>query len=108
MTTTAHRLQAEELKEIPENMRTDLKNGEQPEGMGFFSIADYTGDSRFLWDPKDPAMVDFAKEQFRIARTRGLVAHVPSVNDPQRKGEVLTSFNPEVGAVIFTKPLAGG
>ena len=71
------------------------------------SIADATGDTRIMWDPKNKDEVATAKAAFDAAKKKGMLAY--SV-DPESadKGEVIREFDPKAGKIIMTKPLAGG
>jgi hypothetical protein len=71
------------------------------------SIADPTGDTRIMWDPKSKDEVATAKAAFDAAKKKGMLAYAV---DPESadKGEVIREFDPQAGKIIMSRPLAGG
>jgi hypothetical protein len=71
------------------------------------SIADPSGDTRIMWDPKDKAERGAAKAAFDAAKAKGMLAYAV---DPKSadKGEVIREFDPKAGKIIMSRPLAGG
>jgi hypothetical protein len=71
------------------------------------SIADESGDTRIMWDPKDKAEVATARAAFDAAKAKGMLAYTV---DPQsaEKGEVVREFDKHLGKIIMTKQLVGG
>jgi hypothetical protein len=71
------------------------------------SIADPTGDTRIMWDPRSKDEVATAKAAFDAAKKKGMLAYAV---DPESadKGEVIREFDPQAGKIIMSRPLAGG
>lgn len=102
MTTTAERPETE-----------GKYDGLSPEelaerGIGMLSIADPSGDTRIMWDPRIDDEVKVAKEAFHKAKKKGMLAYAVDENSGEKTGTVLTEFDPEAGKVIMTKQLQGG
>jgi hypothetical protein len=60
-----------------------------------FNVMDLTGDSKHMWD------------KTKTLRSKGYLAY-KVVGDKGDKGEMLTEFNAEAGAIIFSPALQGG
>ena len=71
------------------------------------SIADPTGDTRIMWDPKSKDEVATAKAAFDAAKSKGMLAYAV---DPQSadKGEVINEFDKKLGKIIMSRQLVGG
>ena len=72
------------------------------------SIADVTGDTRIMWDPRDADEVKVAKEAFDKAKKKGMLAYAVDEKSGNKSGEVIREFDPARGKIIMTKQLAGG
>lgn len=72
----------------------------------FVSVPDVTGDIRTMWEPTDPDSVAIAKATFDDAKARGMTAY--RVGKKGKQAGQTREFDPEAGALIFIKPLAGG
>jgi len=72
------------------------------------SIADSTGDTRIMWDPRDKDEVKVAKEAFDKAKAKGMLAYAVDEATGERKGEVIREFDPARSKIIMTKQLTGG
>lgn len=71
------------------------------------SIADATGDTRLMWDPRDKDEVKVAKEAFEKAKSKGMLAY--SVDEKGEKtGSVIREFDPTLSKIVMTKQLVGG
>ena len=71
------------------------------------SIADPSGDTRIMWDPKNKDEVATAKAAFDAAKAKGMLAYMV---DPESadKGEVIRTFDPKAGKIIMSRQLQGG
>lgn len=71
------------------------------------SIADPSGDTRIMWDPKSKDDVATAKAAFDQAKKKGMLAYAV---DPESadKGEVIREFDPKAGKIIMSRQLQGG
>lgn len=70
------------------------------------SIADATGDTRIMFDPKVKDEVDTARAAFDAAKAKGMLAY--AVDADGGKGEVIRDFDKKAGKIIMTKQLVGG
>jgi len=73
---------------------------------GMLHVLDGTGDTKIIWDPKNPDEVENAKEQFNRLRKKGFLAY--SVNKKGDKGEMITEFDPNAEKIILSPPVTGG
>jgi hypothetical protein len=71
------------------------------------SIADPTGDTRIMWDPRIKDETDTAKAAFDAAKKKGMLAYTVDPTSAD-KGEVITKFDPEAGKIIMSRALQGG
>lgn len=78
---------------------------EAPE-RNLLSIADATGDTRVMWDPRSKDEVKVAEDAFNAAKAKGMLAY--SVNEDGSKGEVIQRFDKKAGKIIMTRQLVGG
>jgi hypothetical protein len=70
------------------------------------SILDMTGDTKVIWDPKNPDEVDAARQQFNTLKAKGFLAF--SVKKDGEKGTRIKEFDPEAEKIIMSpQPLAG-
>lgn len=76
--------------------------------MGVMKVMGPTdGDKHIEWDPDDPKSVEKAKKQFEKLRDKGHKAYKVG-RKPQRTGQEIKNFDPEIGEYIFAPPMAGG
>jgi hypothetical protein len=75
--------------------------------MGLLSIADPSGDTRIMWDPRNPEEVDTAKAAFKKAKEQGMLAYRVG-EEGDATGEVITEFPKKAGKIIMTRQLVGG
>lgn len=70
-------------------------------------IMDRTGDTKYEWSPDNPTEVAAARDNFNSMRGKGFVAYAV---DPatDKKGRVITEFDPHAGRIIMSAPMAGG
>lgn len=85
---------------------TEVEQLAVPDGHGLLSIADPTGDTRLMWDPRNKDEVSAAKAAFDKAKEKGMLAYL--VGDDGEAGEVIHSFPKKAGKIIMTRQLVGG
>jgi hypothetical protein len=65
------------------------------------------GDKHIEWDPEDQKSVAKAKKKFEELLEKGFHAFKVS-RKPQRTGQEVKSFNPDVGEYILAPAMQGG
>ena len=65
-----------------------------------------TGDTKVMWDPKNPDEVAAAKVQFDTLRAKGFIAY--TVNKKGGTGDILRQFDPDAEKIILSPPIVGG
>jgi len=80
----------------------------RPEGRNMLSIADPTGDTRIMWDPRIEDEVKVARQAFHKAKKRGMLAYTVDETSGEKTGTVIHEFDPQAGKIIMTKQLQGG
>lgn len=80
---------------------------EVPEHHGLMSTLDKTGDTRVMWDSRNPAEVKAAKAQFDTLKKEGYIAY-KAVGKEGTQGEVIREFDPKAERIILVKQLVGG
>jgi cell division septation protein DedD len=78
-----------------------------PENLIEFAVMGPNGDTKHMWDRTKPVEIDAARELFKKLRKEGYLAY-KVVGEKGDKGEMVTEFDPEAGAVIFSPALKGG
>lgn len=76
------------------------------DGRGEIAVMDRTGDTKFVWDSRNPAEVENARAQFDHWKKKGYLAHAVSRNGD--KAEMILAFDPTLEKIIFSPPLVGG
>lgn len=79
-----------------------------PEGYGFLSIPDATGDTRIMWNPQDRDETKAAKAAFDAAKKSGMLAYTVDNTSGDSSGEVIREFDKDLGKIIMVKPTQGG
>lgn len=79
-----------------------------PEGYGFLSIPDSTGDTRIMWNPRDRDEVATAEAAFNEAKRKGMTAFKVDANTGESSGEKVTRFDKNMGKIIMVRQLVGG
>lgn len=69
-------------------------------------IMDATGDNRVLWSTDNPNSIEIARAAFNAAKEKGYLAY--TVDEGGSKGEVISEFDPQAGAIIMAPQLVGG
>lgn len=64
------------------------------------------GDLKIVWDPEKPDEVEHARKTFDELRKKGMAAF--KVDKKGDKAKMLTTFDPDVEAMIMAPPLGGG
>ena len=74
--------------------------------MGELCIQDMTGDTKVMWDAKNPDEVAAAKAQFDTLKAKGFLAF--AVKKDGEKGVRIKEFDPEAEKIIMSpQPIAG-
>ena len=77
------------------------------DGIGELAVMDATGDTKTIWDSKNPDEVENARKQFDyFVKEKKYAAF--TVDKKGEQSEPLKKFDPELERIIFVKPLAGG
>lgn len=66
------------------------------------------GDTKIIWNKKNKAEVDNARETFQKLVVEGKWAAFAVGKIGKKKGEKLVMFDPDMGKVILIPPMAGG
>jgi len=83
--------------------------GEVPAGHNAIAVMGRSGDTKTIWDPNVPDEVEVARMQFdKLVRDKRYSAFRVDSKDPNKKGERMSTFDPEAGRVIFIPQLVGG
>lgn len=72
-----------------------------------FQVMGLSGDRKQMWDPNQADEVDDARKSFVNLRKKGFLAYRVNPKDGS-KGEQVTEFDAQMGAIIFTPPMVGG
>ena len=72
------------------------------------SIMGRTGDTKFLWDPRNIVEVENARRTFNDLRAKGFLAFRVNSTTGNKEGEQISEFNPEAAALIMVPALQGG
>jgi len=70
------------------------------------AVMNSSGDSKLIFDPKNPKEVEMAQETFDAYRKKGFAAF--RLKRWTGKGERLDKFDPTVNRILFVPPLVGG
>ena len=73
---------------------------------GELCIIDRTGDTKVIWDSRNPDEVEAAKATFDRLRAKGYLAFKVEKNGD--RGEVLREFDERAEKIILSPPFAGG
>lgn len=75
--------------------------------MGEMAVMGRKGDTRVIWNPRDPDEVAAARAQFdTLVKEKRFLAF--RVNTTGGKGEQITEFDAEAEKLIIAPPMAGG
>ena len=80
---------------------------EMPEGRNVFAVMGMAGDTKSIWDPNNKDEVEAAETMYKTLTKKGYRAFHVTGKDGE-KGELMTSFDPKAGKVIFVGALVGG
>jgi hypothetical protein len=84
---------------------TDTTFAGIPEDRAAMAVMGETGDTKYTWDPKNPAEVEAAREHFDAMRKKGfMVFKLTKVC--QRKGKKADEFNPKAPGYMYVAPEA--
>ncbi len=77
-------------------------------GKGEMALMNETGDTKTIWDSKNPDEVEAAKKQFDFfVKTKKYAAFKVAKNG-DKTSEQIREFDPELEKIIFVPALAGG
>lgn len=83
--------------------------GEVPTGKSALAVLNHGGDTKTIWDPRNPDEVAAARAQFdTLVGTKRFSAFRVSPEDPNEPGVRLREFDPNAQRIIFIPPVAGG
>jgi len=82
---------------------TDTTFADVPEGKSAIAVMSEAGDTKYLWDPKNPLEVEMAKEHFKKMRENGFLVFklTPFLH---RKGKEVKRFHPQGKGYLFVPP----
>lgn len=75
--------------------------------IGAISLLDHTGDTRLMWDSRNPDEVAEARAMFERLSSRGHLIYKAEGKDG-RRGEQIREFDPTVERIIAMKAPVGG
>lgn len=78
-----------------------------PDHHGAMYRMDATGDTRIVWDKRNPEEVDNARATFDRMRGKGYLAYAVDPANAE-KGAQLTAFDPGAEKIIFAPAHRGG
>lgn len=85
----------------------DLTEFKSANGIGEMAVMDKTGDTKTLWDSKNPDEVEAARKQFDyFVKEKKYAAF--TVDKKGEKSEQIRAFDSTLEKIIFVPPLAGG
>lgn len=67
---------------------------------------DHTGDSKVMWNRKNPDEVAIARRTWDDLKAKRYTAYKPNADGSN--GAVVTEFDPAIEALVFVPPLGGG
>lgn len=89
-------------------MNVDMSDFRIPEGSkGEMAMMNHTGDTKVIWDPKNPDEVENARKQFDYFTKEKKFAAF-AVNKDGSKSEQIRTFDKDIEKIIFVPPLQGG
>lgn len=92
------------IKDIPPAF---LDEGRQVESLMLFEITDASGDTKIMWDSRNPDEVEHAKKTFEDLTAKGFTAF--KVNEKtHEKDEMVRTFDPQAQRYIFVGRNVGG
>lgn len=69
-------------------------------------VMDHTGDTKTIWNPDNEDEVEAARSTFKKLRKKGYLAY--KVKKGGESGEAIDEFDPSLGKIILSPPMAGG
>lgn len=76
------------------------------ENDGEISVMGESGDTKHVWNSRDPDSIQRAREVFTLYRSRGYRAFKMNVKGDQ--GEMMTDFDAASGRILFVPQMQGG
>jgi hypothetical protein len=74
--------------------------------MAELCVMNTTGDTKTIWDKNNPDEVAAARATFDALKKKKYLAF--SVASGGKKGELMTTFDPNAEQIIMSPPVAGG
>lgn len=82
---------------------------EIPPGLGAMAVMGHEGDTKTVWDKSKPEEVEAARRQFDfLTQEKKYLAFAVDRNDPNKPGEPVKTFDPNLERIIFTPNMQGG
>lgn len=75
--------------------------------IGHLSVLNGEGDTRVMWDSRNKAEREAAKEQFEKLTSQGYLAY-QAEGKKGTQGEQIKKFDPKAERIIFVRPTQGG
>lgn len=75
--------------------------------MSEMQVLDHSGDTKVIWDRRNRAEVDAAKEMFESLRKKQYLAF-RAIGDDGRKGEQIDKFDADIERIIMVPRMVGG
>lgn len=89
-------------------MDINLQDFKSADGRGEMAVMNHTGDTKTIWDSKNPDEVENARKQFEFfTKTKKFAAFMVAKNG-DKTTEQIREFDPSLEKIIFVPPLAGG
>ena len=87
----------EHKREIPAEYLIDVR------------VMDGSGDTKSIWDTREPIEVEAARAQFNTLTGKGYRAfRVKGEGERGERADRMTTFDPSAGAVIYVPAVVGG
>jgi hypothetical protein len=75
--------------------------------VGTLRVLGQAGDTKVTWDPDDTDQVKTARQRFEDL-VKGKKWRAWLMDKTGKKGEPITEFDPNMGAIVIAAPIAGG
>jgi len=74
--------------------------------MHTLAAMDETGDTKTIWDPRNPDEVEAAEGTFKMLKKKGYLIY--TVGKDGEKNKAITTFDPKAEKMIAVPPIVGG
>lgn len=89
-------------------MDVDPQLFKSADGRGEMAMMNETGDTKTIWDSKNPDEVENARKQFEFFTKTKKFAAFKVAKNGDKTSEIIREFDPELEKIIFVPALAGG